>query len=199
MELQGDVGRMAGPMTDDRSDSGGSGRIETERLVLRRPRADDAETIFARYASDPEVTRYLSFPRHESIQQTRAFLDFSADEWRRWPVGPYLIEHRIDGRLLGGTGLAFESPWCASTGYLLAREAWGQGYATEAVGAMVDVARRAGVIRLYAMCHVDHGASRRVLEKAGFAHEGVLCRSTLFPNLDRPGPHDAHCYARILA
>jgi [ribosomal protein S5]-alanine N-acetyltransferase len=173
-------------------------RIETDRLVIRRPRADDAAAIFARYAADAEVTRYLSFPRHLSIDQTRAFLDFAADEWRRWPAGPYLIEDRADGRLLGGTGLGFESPWCASTGYLLARDAWGRGYATEAVGAMVAAARRAGVVRLYAMCHTDNAASRRVLEKSGFGHEGVLRRSTMFPNLDAPGPHDAHCYAHIL-
>ena len=174
-------------------------RIETDRLVIRRPRADDAAAIFARYAADAEVTRYLSFPRHLSIDQTRAFLDFSDDEWRRWPAGPYLIEDRADGRLLGGTGLGFESPWCASAGYLLARDAWGRGYATEAVGAMVDAARRAGVVRLYAMCHIDNAASRRVLEKSGFAHEGVLRRSTMFPNLGAPGPHDAHCYAHVLS
>ncbi|MFI4946852.1 MAG: GNAT family N-acetyltransferase, partial [Burkholderiales bacterium] len=38
--------------------------------MLRRPQPDDAETIFARYASDPEVTRYLSFPRHASLENT---------------------------------------------------------------------------------------------------------------------------------
>lgn len=172
-------------------------RIETARLVLRRPRRDDAAAIFARYASVPEVTHYMSFARHVSIDQTRAFLDFCDDEWRRWPVGPYLIEHGEDGRLLGGTGLGFETPWCASTGYLLARDAWGQGFASEALAAMVVLARDAGVVRLYATCHVDHAASRRVLEKAGFAHEGVLRRSTLFPNLGAAGPHDAHYYARI--
>lgn len=172
-------------------------RLETARLVLRRPRAADAEAVFGRYASDPEVTRYMSFPRHLSIDQTRAFLEFSDDEWARWPIGPYLIEDRADGRLLGGTGLGFESPWRASTGYLLARDAWGRGYATEALAAMVELATATGVVRLYATCHLDHAASRRVLEKGGFSHEGVLRRSMLFPNLGE-GPHDAHFYARIL-
>ena len=185
-------------MASDLSEFTAPERIETARLVLRRPRHVDAAAIFARYASDAEVTRYMSFPRHVSVDQTRAFLDFSDDEWRRWPAGPYLIEHRADGRVLGGTGLGFESPWCASTGYLLARDAWGHGYASEALAAMVDLARRVGVIRLYAMCHIDHAASRRVLEKGGFAHEGVLRRSTLFPNLAGRGPHDAHCFARVL-
>jgi ribosomal-protein-alanine N-acetyltransferase len=185
-------------VTDDRGDFRAPERIETARLVLRRPRPDDAAAIFARYASVPEVTHYMSFVRHVSVDQTRAFLDFCDDEWRRWPVGPYLIEHRDDGRLLGGTGLGFESPWCASTGYLLARDAWGQGIATEALAAMVVLARQVGVVRLYAMCHVDNTASRRVLEKGGFAHEGIVPNATTFPNLGAPGPQDAHCYARLL-
>ncbi len=189
---------MTGPTTDERRGFTAPERIETARLVLRRPRPADAAAIFARYASVPEVTHYMSFARHVSIDQTRAFLDFCADEWRRWPVGPYLIEHRDDGRLLGGTGLGFESPWCASTGYLLARDAWGQGIATEALAAMVVLARQAGVVRLYAMCHVDNAASRRVLEKGGFAHEGIVSNATTFPNLGAPGPQDAHCYARLL-
>ena len=48
-------------------------RIETERLVLRRPRARDARRIFARYSSDGEVTRFLGWPRHRSVAETRAF------------------------------------------------------------------------------------------------------------------------------
>jgi ribosomal-protein-alanine N-acetyltransferase len=46
-------------------------RIETERLVLRRPSADDGEAVFTRYASDPEVTRYVSWPRHRSLADQR--------------------------------------------------------------------------------------------------------------------------------
>jgi [ribosomal protein S5]-alanine N-acetyltransferase len=172
-------------------------RIETARLVLRRPRAADAEAIFA-YASDAEVTRYLGWPRHLLPEQTRAFLDFSDDEWGRWPAGPYVIDDRASGRVLGGTGLGFDSPWRASTGYVLARDAWGRGLATEALGAMVEVARRARVIRLYALCHADHAPSRRVLEKGGFACEGLLRRYAVFPNLEAT-PCDTWSYARVFA
>ena len=114
-------------------------RVETERLVLRRPRADDAEAIFERYASDPEVTRYL-----------------------------------------------------------LSRDAWGRGYATEALRTMVELARDAGVLRLYALCHTAHAASARVLDKAGFAREGTLRRYFVFPNLSPGEPLDVLCYARVL-
>ena len=143
-------------------------RIETARLILRKPEPTDAQAIFDRYSSDPEVTRLVGWPRHTSIDSTRAFLEYSDSTWAQWPVGPFAIESRENGCLLGGTGLGFESSDCAMTGYVLARDAWGNGYATEALGAMVELARNLGVVRLYALCHPENSASWRVLEKAGF-------------------------------
>jgi RimJ/RimL family protein N-acetyltransferase len=170
--------------------------IDAPRLVLRPPTAADAELIFERYASDPSVTRYVGWPRHRSIDDTRAFVEFSRLEWQRWPAGPYLAWSR-DGRLLGSTGLAFETPARAATGYVFTRDAWGLGYATEALGAMTALAARLGVRRLHAICHVEHYASWRVLEKGGFVREGVLRRHTEFPNLAPGEPADVFCYARI--
>jgi ribosomal-protein-alanine N-acetyltransferase len=175
-----------------------SERIETARLILRRPRREDADAIFARYAGDVEVTRQLGWPRHEAIDASRGFVDFSDADWQRWPAGPYLVESRESGTLLGATGLGFETAYRASTGYVFAKDAWGHGYATEALGAIVGVAREAGVVRLYALCHAEHSASARVMEKCGFACEGVLRRYAEFPNLGASGPCDVLCYARIL-
>lgn len=174
--------------------------IETARLLLRRPRSEDAEAVFARYSADKDVTRYVGWPRHTSIFETKAFLTFSDDEWERWPAGPYLIFSRESGLLVGGTGLAFETLSRAATGYVLARDAWGRGYATEALNAVVDLAPRVGLQRLYALCHFEHRASWRVLEKCGFEREGTLRRYAEFPNM-APGPQgvaaDVFCYARI--
>jgi RimJ/RimL family protein N-acetyltransferase len=172
-------------------------RLETARLVLRRPVAADAEAIFARYSSDPEVTRFLSWPRHASPDDTRAFLAFAESQWDRWPAGPYLVESRVDGSLLGGTGFTFETPHRAVTGYVLAKDAWGRGYATEALLAIVDAAPALGVRRLEALCHPEHRASWRVLDKCGFAREGTLRRYAEFPNLAPGEPSDVLCYARV--
>src|SRR5579871_1802325 len=98
-------------------------RIQTARLRLRKPVPADAGAIFSRYAADPEVTRLLSWPRHHSVDDTRAFLAFSDEEWERWPAGPYLIESRATLELLGSTGLAFDNDTDAATGYVLARDA----------------------------------------------------------------------------
>ena len=183
-------------------------QVVTERLVLTEPRLEDAHDVFHRYASDPEVTRFLAWPRHRSLAETDAFLAFSASEWERWPAGPYLIRSRAHGRLLGSTGLAFESPTAAATGYVFARDAWGVGYATEALTAMIDVARQLSIAQLYALCHPAHRASWHVLEKCGFVRDTGWSQPSVFPNLlpDVPqrvlryeirnrSPHEAASYS----
>jgi [ribosomal protein S5]-alanine N-acetyltransferase len=175
---------------------GAPASLTTDRLRLRKPTTDDAPAILRRYASDVEVTRLLGWPRHESIEHTEAFLASSEDEWSRRGVGPYLILDNA-GTLVGTTGLHVEKPHRAATGYVLARDAWGRGYATEAVGAMVELAASLRIRRLYALCHPDNRGSSRVLQKAAFALEGVLRRHTVFPNLDPAEPQDVECWARI--
>jgi ribosomal-protein-alanine N-acetyltransferase len=172
--------------------------IDTARLVLTRPDRNDVDSIFDRYAADPDVTRFVGWPAHRTALDTRAFLTFSDTEWHRSSVGPYLIRSR-DGRLLGSTGLGVETPFRASTGYVLARDAWGHGYATEALRAMVAMSRQLRIVRLYALCHPDHRASWRVLEKCGFMREGTLRRYAEFPNLASGVPADVLCYATILS
>jgi [ribosomal protein S5]-alanine N-acetyltransferase len=172
--------------------------VETARLTLAAPTAADADAVFERYASDPEVTRYLGWPRHQSVADTRGFLAYCAAEWERWPAGPYLIRARSNGQLLGSTGLAFERPDEAMTGYVLAKDAWGNGYATEALGAIVDVSRRIGLVRIYALCHPQHRASWRVLEKCAFTLDGNWRRQAEFPNLAPGVLQDVACYERVL-
>ena len=158
--------------------------IETERLVLRKPTIHDAEAIFERYASDPVITRYMSWPTHRSVADTCAFLAWSEADWELCPAGSYLVFSRTaKDFLLGGTGLTFRTPMIAATGYVFARDAWGQGYATESLQAMVALAQQTGVRRLEAVCHAENLASAHVLDKCGFQYEGIEREHTEFPNL----------------
>jgi [ribosomal protein S5]-alanine N-acetyltransferase len=167
----------------------------TERLLLRRPVLADAPAIFARYASDERVTRWVGFPRHVSAADARSFVRFSDEEWATMPVGPLLAFEREGGRLVGSTGISMETTWRASTGYLLAADSFGRGYATEMARAMVELGKELRLRRLYALCHVDHRASAHVLEKSGFAFEGRLRRYMIFPNLGDEDPADVECWA----
>jgi ribosomal-protein-alanine N-acetyltransferase len=171
-------------------------RLQTSRLNLRPPRDEDADEIFARYASDEEVTRFVGWPRHLSLGDTKAFLAFSRSQWDKWPAGPLLIESRQTGALLGTTGLAYETTYRASTGYVLARDAWGQGLASEALRAVSALAEDLGLQRVYALCHARHVISARVLERCGFELENTLRSYRVFPNLGDQNPQDVLCYSK---
>jgi RimJ/RimL family protein N-acetyltransferase len=156
-------------------------------LRFRRPVLADAPEIFARYSSDPEVTKYLGWPRHQSVADAEMFVKFSDNEWANKPAGPLLIE-RIDsaagatGSLIGSTGLMWDGPATAAAGYVLARDAWGQGFATEALNAMIALADSLGVTRLSAQCHPEHESSQAVLQKCGFRLNARFVPAS-FPNL----------------
>lgn len=94
--------------------------------------------------------------------------------------------------------MTFESSTVAATGYVLARDAWGHGYATEALASVVGVARQLGVRRLYALCHANHRASIHVLEKCGFVLEGFLAEFADFPNLGSGQREDCLRYAQVV-
>jgi RimJ/RimL family protein N-acetyltransferase len=172
--------------------------VETARLVLCTPKRDDAGLIFERYASDERVTRFLAWPTHRTVADTERFLAFATMQWEREGAGPYLIWAGDDGRLLGSTGLELEPGRVATTGYVLAADSWGRGYASEALCAVIDVARDIGVRRLKAVCHPEHRASRHVLEKCGFARDTTRDLRVVFPNLAAGVLQDAIGYGRDL-
>jgi RimJ/RimL family protein N-acetyltransferase len=164
--------------------------LTTDRLLLRAPRSGDAEAIFRRLASSEAVTRFVGWPRHPSVDKSEAFLKVSAAQWATWPAGPYLVLSRESQQLLGSTGFSFRSEDQAETGYVLAEDAWGQGYATEALRAMVAISRDLQLAHLVAHCHPAHHASIHVLEKCGFVRDESYAELYEFPNLD-PGRKQA--------
>jgi RimJ/RimL family protein N-acetyltransferase len=166
----------------------------TERLRLRPPSSDDAESIFSRYARDPEVCRYMLWPAHRSVNDTYAWLNSIGGE------GPAvrLLFDRASGELLGSIGGKADGTR-VEFGYCLARDAWGSGLATEAARAFVAaVLQNESIWRIQAFCDVENRASARVLEKTGFTLEGTLRRYMVMPNLS-DAPRDMLCYAKVRA
>jgi [ribosomal protein S5]-alanine N-acetyltransferase len=168
--------------------------IRTARLMLRPPTPADAPAIFATYASDAEVTRYMGWPRHEKLSSSEWFVSFAAHEWKSYGTGTHLIF--LDDTLIGSTGLHVDKdrPGTVSTGYILGKAHWGRGYATEACRAMVELARARGDRRIDSYCHADHAPSARVLEKSGLLFEELVRDHMVFPNLS-PALQDVRRYA----
>jgi RimJ/RimL family protein N-acetyltransferase len=169
--------------------------IETARLRLRPAIMDDAPVIFATWAQDPEVCRYVTWPPHRSVDDTRDFLRRCVEGWEK--NGPFTwgIALRENGCLVGTIELRPQGHR-VELGYVLARAHWGLGFMSEAVRALVEWALdQPDVHRVWAVCDVDNVASARVLEKSGMAREGKLRRWST-ANVS-PVPRDCWCYARV--
>lgn len=149
--------------------------LETPRLTLRRMRPEDAEQMH-RYASDPEVARYMLWEPHESLRDSENFLRFVRERYSRGDPAGWGLEERETGRFMGTCGMQAWRPEHsrAELGYVLAREHWGRGLMTEAVAAVVNFGfERIGFNRLEARCLDGNIASARVLEKVGMIWEGT--------------------------
>jgi ribosomal-protein-alanine N-acetyltransferase len=151
--------------------------VEGDRLVLRDFVEGDLADVHA-FRGDPEVARFMDFGP-ETLEQSRAWLDDAIHHNRLRPRRAYnlAIVRRADARVIGSIGFGESSRYPPGTGqfgvgYALARDAWGQGYATEALRAAIDHCFDAlGARRVSAWCWAENVASVRVMEKAGMRFE----------------------------
>jgi [ribosomal protein S5]-alanine N-acetyltransferase len=171
-------------------------RIDTARLVLRKPRLDDADSIFESYARDPEVTRHLTWLPHKSSEETRRILQRMLDGWSAGTAYPYALTLKDEDAVIGMIAMHPDG-FKVEIGYVLARSRWGNGYMTEALRAVVDWAlQQPGVHRIFATCGVENPASARVLEKSGMQREGLLRKYIVHPNRGDE-PRDSYIYSIV--
>ncbi len=158
----------------------GTQRIETERLILRRFVIEDAEDMYRNWASDPEVTKYLTWPTHPSADISRMLLN----DWiPRYETGDYFnwaVEWKETGRVIGNISVVRlrEDIDEAEIGYCMSRAYWGRGIMPEALKAVMDYLFDTAGMNRVAACHdANNPRSGRVMEKAGMKTEGVLRQS----------------------
>lgn len=155
--------------------------LETERLILRKLRPEDEDDVFE-YCSDEEISKYTVWSSHQSIEDTRGFLNFVFDKYRQNTVAPWGVEDKASGRIIGTTGyITWDTHNSkAEIGYALARTHWGQGYMSEAVKSVIDFGFNVmKLVRIEARCHPSNTGSSRVMEKSGMSFEGILRKHIL--------------------
>ena len=165
------------------------------RIMLRAPRLDDADELFERISSDPEVPRYMSWRPHPDVGETRRVITeiFNVGGETAW-----LIELHDGGGPIGVCGWRRPQPHIIDFGYSLGRPWWRQGFMSEVVQLLLDEARRdPTAYRMSAYCHVDNTGSARVLERSGLTLEGRLVRYAIFPNISSE-PQDCLLFAKAL-
>lgn len=140
-------------------------KIKTERLLLRPLTVADAEAVFE-WVSDERVSRYMVYNTYANVGQVRGWLAFVEKDSSTYNFG---FERLSDGKLIGSGDIGPDSKsghW--GFGYNLRYDCWGNGYATEAVKAMMEYVRRNFGATRFTSSHAEPNiASGKVMEKCG--------------------------------
>lgn len=142
--------------------------LQTERLLLRKIRREDAQRIFDCWACDPEVTRYLTWQPHDSIAVTNAVMDHWLAEYEQPDCYRYGIELSETGELIGMIDVVRIVDGKPEIGYCSGRAYWGNGYMTEALKALCAALFEAGYSMIRIEAVRENIGSNRVIQKAGF-------------------------------
>lgn len=152
--------------------------LETERLILRRFTLDDAQAMYENWAGDPEVTKYLMWPPHSSVEVSRGVLadwvgHYAEDDFYQWA-----ITLRADGNApVGGISVVSKNDRIAMVhiGYCIGRAWWRQGITSEALAAIIQFFfERVGVNRIESRHDANNPHSGRVMAKCGMTCEGTM-------------------------
>ena len=138
--------------------------LETPRLVLRRWRPDDLDTL-ARWHVDPELMRHMGKPSF-TREEMEADLRRVERHWGEHGFGLWAAEERGSGELVGRVGLAYHRVWPSDpeVGWLIDSPWQGRGLATEAGAACLEYAfGELGFERVVSICTAENAASRRVM------------------------------------
>ena len=151
--------------------------LTTERLTLRRFRVEDAQAMYENWASNPQVTKYLSWPTHENVEVSRSVLeswvaDYDKPEHYQWAI---VLRGRDEP--IGSIG-AFhfnDSVDKVEVGYCIGQKWWHQGITSEALSAVLEfLFEQVGARRIQALHDVNNPNSGGVMKKCGMEYEGTL-------------------------
>ena len=175
----------------------GTQTIETERLLLRKFTLDDAEAMYRNWASDPEVTKFLTWPAHGSVEVTKMVLgdwvsSYEKNDYYQWAI---VLKERGSDPVgsISAVGLN-DNVDLVHIGYCLGREWWHQGIMSEALQAVRDFFfDEVGANRIESRHDPRNPHSGMVMKKCGMKYEGTMRSS----DRNNQGICDASWYALL--
>lgn len=147
--------------------------IKTKRLLLRAIRRNDAQDIYDNWASDPEVTKYLTWSAHESVEVTKAIVELWLEDYRNPNTYRYGIELTGYDHLIGMIDIVGYIDGCPVIGYVLRKDFWNKGYMTEAFSAVIQDLFSKGYEKILIEADVRNHGSNRVIQKCGFTFSHI--------------------------
>ena len=151
-------------------------KLETDRLILREFKIDDAEAMYRNWATDPECCKYLSWNVHRDVNETKTVIQAWIDSYKN---GSYhwVVELKENHEIIGSISVVrvHEEHKTAEIGYCYGSKFWNHGYATEALRRVIEYLLNECDFYLVECGHISgNPASGRVMQKAGMKQDGVL-------------------------
>ena len=158
----------------------GTKKLETTRLILRKALPTDAEPMFRNWASDPEVTKYLTWPTHSDITVSQMVIDswckeYEKDNYYEWMI---VLAERNDP--IGSISVVQlnEQAEEAEIGYCIGRPWWHKGIVAEALAAVMEyLFTEVGVNKITAKHDTNNPNSGKVMRKSGMKYESISLAS----------------------
>lgn len=156
----------------------GTQRLETERLILRRFISEDAGAMYRNWASDDEVTKYLTWPAHPDIRVSKLVTEewvnsYSDEKYYQWAI---VLKENGDEPIGSISAVDVEENISmVHIGYCIGRTWWHQGITSEAMRAVMDFFfDEVDVNRIEARHDPRNPNSGKVMKKCGMKYEGTL-------------------------
>ena len=150
--------------------------METARLILRRAIPEDAEPMFRNWASDPEVTKYLTWPAHSSIAVSEMVIGSWISEYKKDNYYQWMIVLKELGEPIGSISVVRQNNYVeeAEIGYCIGSRWWNRGITSEALTAVIDfLFNEVGMNRIAARHDPNNPHSGGVMRKCGMKYEGT--------------------------
>lgn len=145
-----------------------SNALTTDRLILRKIKIEDAESIFLNWTSDPEVTKYLTWLPHENIETTKLIVKKRLEEEDNPKTIRYVITTKESDEPIGMIDVVSYIDGAPEIGYSLSRKHRNKGYMTEACKAFIKYLFDIGFTKIVIEADERNASSNRVIEKCAF-------------------------------
>ncbi len=155
----------------------GTKTLETDRLILRPFAMADAEAMWRNWASDPEVTKFLTWPAHESVDVSKMVLSdwtsqYERPDYYQWAIVPKDLMEPIGSMAVVHQN---EKHQRVEIGYCIGKNWWRRGYTSEALSRLVRFFFEELEVRRVEARHDPHNpGSGAVMRKSGMHYEGTL-------------------------
>ena len=155
----------------------GTKEIETDRLLLRRIRLEDAEGAYKNWCSNYNVTRYVTWNKHKNVDETKELFKTWISEYENNDTFRWIVEIKENHEVIGTIDVVKTNikDEVAEIGYCYSEKYWNKGYGTEALKAILKYCfLDIGFYLVYAIYMSLNPASGKVMEKSGLKYEATL-------------------------